>query len=473
MKILAFSLGPIFPKHVHGGSQKVLKEVAIYLGKCGHKVKIYCTRRDDNSDSFQLGKNVLVVPALRYKQTYPEPHFTSPHNLANIIQDLGKEMKKHDILYIHDGELNWPFLYTRIPTIISFRDFVYPDTLASGFNFTRDILLVNSKYTKECVLSTLGSFRPRLASRIRVIKNGINLKLYRPMDTKLIRRTLKLKKEDIPVLYPHRPDPKKGIDIVFKVIHTLKYRHGLKKVKLLIPRWIDSKISKGKDYDTIFYNTLPKKIKDLDIEKNVVIHGWLPYEKMPEYYCLGAVTLSVGNFVESFSNSTLESIACGTPVVVSRVACYRSNLPDKIVDKVDYGDVEEIARLVIRNINNRNFSINVAREYLASNFSYQKMLEKYESLFTNVKILKPLKFKPINTNPANILYRFPPWCAILKKGIYNDYSYRYIPKDKFYTFILKVGHSPFSCSKAKAEGISKNRLIKEYREGNLVASIKK
>src|SRR3989344_9271112 len=97
MKILVFSLGPIFRDHVHGGSQKVLREVAKYLGEIGHEVNIYCTERDDNNQTFSLQENVRGHPTLRFKQTFPLPYKTAQYNLTQIVHTLMEELEEHDV----------------------------------------------------------------------------------------------------------------------------------------------------------------------------------------------------------------------------------------------------------------------------------------------------------------------------------------------------------------------------------------
>jgi hypothetical protein len=49
--------------------------------------------------------------------------------------------------------------------------------------------------------------------------------------------------------------------------------------------------------------------------------------------------------VESFGNTPYESLGCGTPAVVARVSTHRELLPDHLLDKVHFGDVETAASL--------------------------------------------------------------------------------------------------------------------------------
>ena len=114
MRILVFSVGPIFPDFVHGGSQRVLRELALYLGRKGHDVTILCTQRPDNDRPFALGPRVDVKPTLRLRPTYPEPYYTAPYNIVDLFAQVHEGIEESDVLYIHDGELPFHFLYSSI-----------------------------------------------------------------------------------------------------------------------------------------------------------------------------------------------------------------------------------------------------------------------------------------------------------------------------------------------------------------------
>lgn len=238
MRILIFSIGPVFPEHVHGGSQRILREVAIYLGKKGHKVTILCPRRLDNYRPFVLVSGVQVLPILRLKPTYPEPYYTAPFNIANLIVQVKQHLEHSDVFYIHDGELPFDFLYQDHPTVVSFRDFVYPDTLVGGFGFRRDLLVLSSEYLAQCVIDAFSSFRPGVVNRIKVIPNGIDLSHFKNHSTNsLIEKYLQLPEGAITLLYPHRPDPRKGIFEAISVTSILSRRLGVRRdrLRLLVP----------------------------------------------------------------------------------------------------------------------------------------------------------------------------------------------------------------------------------------------
>ena len=421
-KILALSLGPIFKNHVHGGSQKILREVVSYLGEKGNQVSVYCVRRDDNYLPFQIGENVTINPCLRFKQTFPQSYFTAPNNLEQIISVIEKEKKNNDVIYAHDSGFNFPFLYDGIPTVSSLRDFLYPETLVGAFSFERDSLIVNSKYTLDSFLQTNSSIRPQIANRIEYIPNGIDLNHFREREAlDKMRKFIGLNSTDIPILYPHRPEESKGIFDALKVIYLLKEK-GLENVKLLIPKYIDLIISQ--EYSPT-YSKIKTLAEELDIKQNLIFHNWIPYELMPQYYSLGDLTLSLGNFVESFPNVSVESIACKTPSISSKVAAHRTVLPESVEHKVDFGDFEEAADIAYKVLKEDRIGTQKGRDFIQETYGYENMLENYERVIQNCSILPPLKIQ-VDKSPFTHV-RIPSWCNLSEKfGLYNDYKYSYV-----------------------------------------------
>lgn len=89
-------------------------------------------------------------------------------------------------------------------------------------------------------------------------------------------------------------------------------------------------------------------INDLGVEKNVCFTGYLDNEKeMPFYYRDSNVTISIPNS-DSSPRSVYESLACGTPVVVSDLPWFRGKLePGKDIHVVEAGNIDQTANKII------------------------------------------------------------------------------------------------------------------------------
>lgn len=424
-----FSVGPVFPDQVHGGSQKILRLVALHLGSQGHSVEVYCTRRPDNRTAFALSDSVLVRPSLKLKPTYPEPYYTAPYHIADLIEQLERAAQTADVLYIHDAELPFHDVVATLPRVVSFRDFVYPDTLVGAFGFRRDTLVLNCDYVRDCVVATMGPMLPGINERIRVIRNGIDLSHFKPLHSAASESIRELYKfaptATFTVLYPHRPDRKKGIyesiDVLSLVNRRLQ-RTG-RSARLLIPRWMDSAVAtdSSHEYQTI-YADIGNYAREKGVQDFVHIHPWVPFRDMPAYLSSGDAALCVGNFVEAFGNVHLEASACGTPTIVANVAGHSRNLPEPFVHRVPFGDAEAGCDALLDALI-EDYPTEDARRYLEDQYSYGGMLSGYAEVLTSARVSAPLRVRvPPSLRPDDRL-SLAPWCRLDGDRLYCDYQY--------------------------------------------------
>ncbi|MEU4244946.1 glycosyltransferase family 4 protein [Actinoplanes sp. NPDC026619] len=428
MRIAVFSLGPLFPAAVHGGSQRTLEAVVRHLADGGDEVSVYCTRRDDNEAAFALAPSAVVHPVLQFRQTYPEPYEAAPYQLAAIVETLAEAAAGNDVFYVHDGELLYHFIYDAVPTVVSFQDFVYPTTLAGALSFRRDHLVLSSRYVRDCVEQTFDRFRPLPAERISVAPNGFDLTALRPVDASALRRELGLAPDALPILYPHRPDPRKGIteslDALLPVLDKLPDEQA-NRVRLLVPVWMDAELDSpgAREYRGSYADVL-RRAADAGRPGLVHLHPWVDSGRMHEYYSLGVLTLCVGSFVEAFGNASVESQLCGTPAIVSRVGAQRSVLPEDLVAKVDHGDAARTGELILAALSGAElYPYEALREYVAAEYGFTEMARGYAEA---IRGTRPQPALPaLDLAPEADSVRVPAWCATLSSGYYNDYSYGY------------------------------------------------
>jgi len=141
--------------------------------------------------------------------------------------------------------------------------------------------------------------------KVSIIPCGVNLDLFQPEDKRLAREKLGLGDSKI-MLFVGRVERLKGID---KLIQAMPYLQS-KSSRLLIV---------GED------GNRPGEIKSLKAQADrlgltdrVTFTGLVDYEKLPDYYNAADVFV-FPSYYESFGLAPLESLACGTPVVVTNV----------------------------------------------------------------------------------------------------------------------------------------------------------
>jgi glycosyltransferase involved in cell wall biosynthesis len=140
--------------------------------------------------------------------------------------------------------------------------------------------------------------------KVRTIGNGVDAKRFHSMDTVSMREQLGLPK-DIPVIVAVGAlIPRKGYHILIPAVAELKKR-GIN-ARLYI-------LGEGN-----FRSTLEKQIRDLGLQNDVVLKGSIPNQELKCWY--SAADLScLASSREGWANVVVESLACGTPVVATRI----------------------------------------------------------------------------------------------------------------------------------------------------------
>jgi glycosyltransferase involved in cell wall biosynthesis len=438
MHILMFSMTPLFADKSMGGAQKQLKKVALYLAQQGHRVTILCTRREpDATQEFFWHPNALVKPVYRFKQPFPEPYETPIYNIAHAVQITHDYLAQADAWYSHDGGLIFPYLYTYKPSIVSLRSVLFSETLQSGFLFQGDALILPSQHTAQTWLATVGQFFPDLAQRVRVIHNGLDFAVYHPQvnPQSLIERLRLDPTKYTYVLYPHRPEDGKGIRQTIAVTDLLVNQYGLRRVRVLVPQWIDTGLA---PHVRAYYDGLEREIAQRGLRDNFVFHPWVSDDDMPSFYAVGAVTLALGNYVETFGNTPYESLACGTPPIVAKVGAYRDMLPAEML--VDYGDIRTSADRAYHIITQRERVSQTHMAWLHQHFDQQTMVETYADIILNTPKYTPMPYQPRLTDYNTQTFRLAPWCYITAdKRVYHDFKGDYVP-------LAQLGLTPISDS---------------------------
>lgn len=464
MNIVMFSINPLFPDVVMGGAPKHLKNIAIHLGESGHDVTILCTQVPDSWVEFQWHEHVTVKPVLRFKQPFPQPYEVPAFEMANILQIVGDHLKQADRFYMHDGEFLFPFAYHSVPTVVSLRDNVYPETLLGGFLSQGDKLILISEYSRQYYQHSVGRFFPEFSDRVEVIHNGIDWDRFRPVQPGRILDILPVRPGQRPVLlHPHRPEESKGIRQTIALIDALVHQHGITDILVLAPKWLDVQLTAELRE---FYDSIEALIETRGLRENFFFHQWIPHDLMPEYYSLGSVTVSLGYFSESFGNAVYESMGCGTPSIAARVSTHRELMPDELLDKVDFGDIDAAAQKTARIIREGRRTSPAAMAYLHENYSINRQLSRYADTILSARKVNPLVYvHPVLDDQTQ--YRLAPWCYVAGRGIYHDFKAEYLTDDRLVQ-VCDLRPNGFVKADALAAGLDGDTFSTYCTEGYIV-----
>lgn len=421
--IAVFSMTPLFPDFAMGGGQKQLKKVALHLGEQGHRLTILSTRREGSMRSFKWHDNVEIKPIMRFKQPYPEPYFTPIYHIANAIRDMGEAIAQADIHYSHDGGLIFPYVHQDIPTVISLRSVIYPETMQAAFLFQGDEWILPSEHTRASYEAAVAQFSPKIGERMHAIHNGFDWDQFQYTEPSAIFEHIPAALAGHPImLFPHRPELSKGIYEVIAVAQKLAHDYGWSDLRVLTPRWLDAE---SEPSSRAYYDKLNRAIHEAGLGDVFVFHEWIHDDLIAEYYSLADVTMCIGSCVESFGNTPFESLGCGALPILSRVATYRDLLPDGHVPRVDYGDIDAAAAEAHAILSERRRASQATLAYLETHFSLEAMVTRYADVILQA-VKKPRLPYAIPKFSGKTRYRLAPWCYVSEQyGIYHDFRASY------------------------------------------------
>ncbi len=132
---------------------------------------------------------------------------------------------------------------------------------------------------------------------------------------------------------------------------------------------------------------IEEEIRNAQIGDRVVLPGWIPHEKLPQY--LNDIKLLViPSYAEAGPHMLFEAMACGTPVLVTTAGV----MPDVVTDGKTGFIIEEhspqcIAQNVIRALQHPKLGqiARAGRELMEREYTYQAAVARYRQILASLK----------------------------------------------------------------------------------------
>jgi D-inositol-3-phosphate glycosyltransferase len=161
------------------------------------------------------------------------------------------------------------------------------------------------------------------ADRVRAIPCGVDVEVFSPGSAAAARARLGLGSERV-LLFVGRPAPIKGLDVLLRAVALLRQSGpagaGL---RLVI---VGGDADAERDVERARLRALAEAT---GLDGVVEFTGPRPQSELPDYYRAADVCL-VPSHHESFGMAALEAMACGAPVVASRVGGLASTIQDGV-----------------------------------------------------------------------------------------------------------------------------------------------
>ena len=319
---------------------------------------------------------------------------------------LSKMIGEYDIVNVHVESL---FLYRHlvdmskklaiVTTVHGFPLYVDYESLKSKLNLYKLLhfvlvaprhyfLLINLIKNSKAIV-TLTHHLKRIVTnisrdvnddRVFVIPNAVDINLFRPIRSEVSLTAVKLvvrKKcgkalhgdKDI-ILYVGRIEPHKGIDTLLKALARVKLKS-----------WFLVLVGEGLPDYLNYLNHIASKYS---ITENLCFVGKVPHHLLPYFYSAAYVYV-LPSLLEGFPATILEAMACGTPVIATKVG----GVSEAIVNHVngiliDPGSIDQLCdalEYILSDSNYRNKLSSAAREIIKNKFSWNNIAEQYRNLY--------------------------------------------------------------------------------------------
>jgi len=306
---------------LHGGAERYAVNLAKGMAELGHDVHVFCGKNNMKK------KNNITVHKVSYLKTpSPVKNLSFSKNSAKLIAkenfDIVNGLAQifpQDIYRVGDPlHINWLRTFSSNP-VKKVMKYLNPRDLALLYieknifkqgNYKR--IITNSHMSKAQVVH----YYNVPEEKIKVVHNGVDLNKFnsdeKPGLRKSIRKNLGIKKDEVILLFAGNDFRRKGLQFAMQCVANL-IKKGLK-VKLLIA---------GRQKAGPYLRLVRKN----GYADNILFLGHV--EKIESVFCASDMFI-LPTFYDPFSNVCLEAMACGLPVITTRLNGAAEIIEDKV-----------------------------------------------------------------------------------------------------------------------------------------------
>ncbi len=304
-----------FPPHM-GGIEKVSYEQSKRLKESGYEIDVLTSKIKGQNEHPAKGIRVFAYPSLKLAERFGVPY---PILTLEAYKKFAKVIKKCDLVHAHGhvymssclaGKLakkyKKPFIVTQHNTFIDYKSWLntleHLNDLTIGKSVLKhaDRILTVSKETMKYVLR-LGADKAKTS----VMYNGVDTNCFHPVKKGESRKKLGLPKKRKIIFSVRRLVYKNGIDTLIESAHLVARNN---------PDILFVVAGKGPSRKLI-----EEHIKELGIEDNIKLTGFVPDELLPVYYNAADYFVLPSASGEGLPLVLSEAKACGLPGIATTV----------------------------------------------------------------------------------------------------------------------------------------------------------
>jgi len=356
-----------------GGMNVYVRELSRELGAQSLSVDIYTRSQDPARKRVrELWPNVRVIhlpagPEKPYSKHLVFEHL--PQFVSGLRESAARERISYDLLHSHYWLSGWVARELarseRLPSVHMFHTLgLMKDSVARSaaeketsiriqveHELVRDMdrIVAATQLDKSQMLELYGAD----PAKIEVIPLGVDLAMFRPIPRREAMSAigLDLCKPRRLILFVGRMDPLKGLDTLLRAICKLTDLAPELTKDLCLAVIGGDLDENGTGQNAEELECLERLKKEVGVADLVAYLGSRAQDTLPYYYSAADVCV-VPSHYESFGLVALEAMACGTPVIASRVGGLQTTVEDGVTGLlVPAGDADALAdklRLILQ-----------------------------------------------------------------------------------------------------------------------------
>jgi len=314
-----------------GGMNVYVHELSRELARRGHQVDIFTRLDGERPEVTALAPNLRLVQLPAGPPAPLEKELLAPFVpafAAEMSRFAADEGQSYDLVHSHYWQgiaAGEPFARAQdAPHLVMFHTLGEVKNRARiseeepGERIRRERELAA---TADAIISACAHEHDLLAryydadpARMVSIPCGIDTDLFRPRDREESRRALGIEQDRPVLLWVGRLEKLKGVDILIDAVAQLEDPEVL----LLVV---------GGEHGHELRGELEEQARAAGLAGSVRFTGAVPHEDLPDWYSAADVCV-VPSYYESFGLVAVEAMACGTPVVASRVGGLTATVED-------------------------------------------------------------------------------------------------------------------------------------------------
>ena len=374
-----------------GGMNVYVLELSRELARLGYEIDIFTRRDADLPRVEQIEPNLRLV---RVDAGPPEP--IEKEAIVDYLPDFARDMRRfvheegrgYSAIHSHYWQSGWAGGHLArdldVPHLVMFHTL---GEVKNRARFGEQEPKKRIRHERQIVrrasaIVTASSHERELLERyygadhkkIHTIPCGVDLERFHPAERAAARRRLGLPLTAPVLLWVGRLEKLKGVDILISAVAQLDERD----FTLLIVGG-DERAEGLKD-------ELRAQAKAEGVTRNIRFVGAVKHEDLPDYYSAADVCV-VPSYYESFGLVAVEAMACGTPVVASRVGGLVSTVTDGVTGYlIPWRCPEPFAEKLEVLLNNPELRANFSRAAQKSveRFAWRRVALQMASLYDRV-----------------------------------------------------------------------------------------